>query len=336
MVNKRRRLRYPFTQGAYSIMDTTEKGRRMPAIITHHLFGEEASRKLPTTLGLEEEELLAFLLANQGPDPFYFCLSATPMGIRSCHELAEAMHEGHELAALVSARENVQYLPAEDRGVGRAFALGLLAHYLLYSESHAFIGSQVNAICSAGVGLDDSQDQVEALIQSELDTWLLWSSRKQTIADTPAWANLARTPHVSRIGGTIFSQVAWQVFGIKLPPERYERCLRDYELVYRAIDPIGNPRGKMLSGAERLGKRHSLLDALAHTDAPSDDCPSANLACHPWRDPLTGTDQTTSYGDVFYHALEQWPALAQAFVEGDDEALRSLMLRTYQGTPLPA
>lgn len=306
----------------------------MPAIITHHLYGEEASRKLPSALSFAEEELLAFLLGNQGPDPYYFCFTATPSVIRTCHAFAEDMHAERVVPALVTAREAVTYLPPDDQGVGRAFALGLLAHYLLDSEAHAFIKSQEDAICNSGVGLEDAHDQVHALIESELDTWMLWNTRKLTILDAPAQGNLARTERVSRVAGTILSQVAWEVFGQSVGPDRYEGCLRDYELVYAAIDPLGSKSGRIFAGAERLGKRFSILDALAHSAQPTDSCPAANLACHPWTDPLSHDQKTTSFPDIFYDSLEDWPELAEAFVTGRHGELEALITRGYDGKPL--
>ena len=306
----------------------------MPAIITHHLFGEDAVQELPEGLRFTEEELLAFLLGNQGSDPFFFCFTATPAAIQACHTFARVLHGEREVDALLAARDAAACLRKDDQGVGRAFALGLLAHYLLDSEAHAFIHAQEEQLYAVDESLRSEQAQVHALIESELDTWMLWSTRKLTITEAPAHSNLTRTEHVSRIAGTICSQVAWQVFGITLSPDRYEGCLRDYELVYRAIDPTGNPYGRMITGAERLGTHHSLLDALSHSDKPSDDCPAANLACHPWRDPLTGEEQTTSFPDVFYDTLKSWPALSEAFVRGDRTALEALAQRTYHGEPL--
>ena len=306
----------------------------MPAIITHHLFGEDASRRLPAGLVFGEEELLAFLLANQGPDPYYFCFSATPIAIQACHAFAAQMHEDHVVDALMAARESVSHLPQEDQGLGKAFVLGLLAHYLLDSEAHAFIQVQEDAICSADPDLADAHDQVHALIESELDTWMLWSARQQTIADAPAHADLKRTKRVSRVGGTIFSQVAWQVFGMTINPERYEGCLRDYEIVYRAIDPTGNPRGRMIAGAEQLGTRYSLLDALSHAAEAGEDCPSANLGCRPWVDPSTGEQRMDSFPDVFYNSLDKWSELVEVFIGGDREALASAIKRRYDGMTL--
>ena len=44
----------------------------MPALMTHHLVGEESIERLPGGLISTDDERIAFLLANQGPDPFFF------------------------------------------------------------------------------------------------------------------------------------------------------------------------------------------------------------------------------------------------------------------------
>lgn len=306
----------------------------MPAIITHHLFGEDASRKLPGSLHFADEELLAFLLGNQGPDPLFFCFTAGLQTIQGCHELARSIHRSREVDLLMAVRDAVSHLRSDVQGIGRAFALGLLAHYLLDSEAHAFIYAQENALCEANPELADAHGQVHALIESDLDTWMLWNARKQTIKDVPAYDYLSRTKRISLVGGTILSQVAWQVFGIKLGSDSYEGSIRDYELLYRTIDPVGNPRSRVLSGVERIGLRSSYLDALAHTDSPTEDCAAANLTCDPWTDPLTGKRRHASFPDVFYDALSMWPALAEAFVKSDRAALETLMQRGYDGGAL--
>lgn len=306
----------------------------MPAIITHHLFGEEASHKQPEGLALAEEELLAFLLGNQGSDPFSFCMSAMPTVIKSTRRMAKHFHGQPVVEALCAARDAVACLPPEDQGVGRAFTWGLLAHYLLDSEAHAFILAQENALCAAGYGLEDAHKEVHAIIESELDTWMLWSLRRQTIADVPAWTNLARTDRVTRAAGALFSQVAWQVFGKSLRPDSYGRCLADYERFYRIVDPTGNTRGRALAKAGELAQHLAHLEALSHTDAPTENCPAANLNCRPWIDPLTGEEKTTSFPDVFYGALESWPGLIEAYESGERDALERLVLRDYWGNPI--
>ena len=303
----------------------------MPAIITHHLFGEDASRKLPEKLHFADEELFAFLLGIQGPDPFYFCFTAAPQTIQACHALARSIHGSRESDLLLATRDAVSHLPADDQAIGRAFSLGLLAHYLLDSEGHAFIRSQERALCEANPDLAGARSQVHALIESDLDVWMLWSKRKQTIKEIPAYEYLARTKRITLIGGTIFSQVAWQIYNIKLGSDAYEGSLRDYELLYRTIDPAGNPRARVLKGIERIGLKSSYLEALAHSDEPTDECAAANLACNPWPDPLTGKRRYASFPDIYYDALSMWSPMAEAFIKSDRSTLETLMQRNYNG-----
>ena len=65
----------------------------MPALITHHLFGEKSAALLPEGIIRNQEELLAFILGNQGPDPFFTRFSTTPENASACHRLAHLMHE---------------------------------------------------------------------------------------------------------------------------------------------------------------------------------------------------------------------------------------------------
>ena len=62
----------------------------MPALITHHLFGEESIDRLPAGIVTSDEERCAFLLGNQGPDPFFFRVRTPYM--RDCMQLARVMH----------------------------------------------------------------------------------------------------------------------------------------------------------------------------------------------------------------------------------------------------
>jgi len=86
----------------------------MPALITHHLFGEEAARRLPDTLLSSEEEKIAFLLGNQGPDPFLFRFRTLPEAATSCHRLGNRMHREKVHQAFYSLRGAVVQLRESD------------------------------------------------------------------------------------------------------------------------------------------------------------------------------------------------------------------------------
>ena len=67
----------------------------MPSLITHHIFGEDAAQRLPEGLVDGEEELLAFLLGNEGPDPFFVRFRTIPARVAACRHLAHDMHASH-------------------------------------------------------------------------------------------------------------------------------------------------------------------------------------------------------------------------------------------------
>ena len=91
----------------------------MPALITHRLFGEESIERLPEGIITNEDERSAFLLANQGPDPFFFRFRTPNMG--TCMELARVMHRSRMSRQFAALHEGVSRLQPSDSGVGRAW-----------------------------------------------------------------------------------------------------------------------------------------------------------------------------------------------------------------------
>ena len=80
----------------------------MPALITHHLFGEESIARLPEGVITSDEERLAFILGNQGPDPFFFRVR-TPR-IKDCMHLAQVMHRSRMSRQFAVLRDGVAHL----------------------------------------------------------------------------------------------------------------------------------------------------------------------------------------------------------------------------------
>ena len=76
----------------------------MPAIICHHIFGEDAAATLPEGMVVGEEELLAFLLGNEGPDPFFVRFSTIPARVAACRHRAHDMHASHVTKAVGDLR----------------------------------------------------------------------------------------------------------------------------------------------------------------------------------------------------------------------------------------
>ena len=112
----------------------------MPALITHHLFGEESIDRLPQGVITSDEERIAFILGNQGPDPFFFHI-LTPR-VSDCTLLAQVMHRSRMSRQFACLRDGVSHLLPRDASLGRAFALGLLSHYVLDRNAHPFVYEQ--------------------------------------------------------------------------------------------------------------------------------------------------------------------------------------------------
>lgn len=306
----------------------------MPALITHHIFGEDLAQDLPAGLLGGEEELLAFLLANQGPDPFFARFSTLPSRARACHRLAEQVQASRTTRALLALREGVSHLPVADERVGRAFALGLLGHYVLDRTAHPFVIAQQRALADADPSLAPAAREVHALIESDIDTWILWEKRHATVLERPAATNLMRTARIERVGGALFSQVGLSVYGIALGAGEYGAAVRDYERLCRLIEPAGSRRTRAVGAVERAVHGRSLAEAAAHYVRRAEECAAANLERHEWTHPFTEEVRHDSFADLFDQARLAYPRLAEAFVRGRRDELSGLVAGiSYEGRP---
>lgn len=309
----------------------------MPALITHHIFGEETVSRLPEGIISGEEELLAFLLGNQGPDPFFLRALTIPEVADRCHSLARRMHRERMGEAFRALRSCVEHLPEQDKNVGRAFVLGLLGHYALDSRAHPFVFAQQDEIIANAEGLDDASHEVHAVIESELDTWMLWTMRHLTVTDAPARDYLARTERVDRVAGALFSAVARQVFQIAISPEEFGAAVGNYQTLYCLIDPLESAKVARIASAERIVRAHSMAQAMSHTSRPSDECASANLGRRAWSDPETGTVSHDSFADLFFGATDYWAELTEGFVTGaSDDFFETNFALDYNGRRVEA
>jgi hypothetical protein len=306
----------------------------MPALITHHLFGEEASKRLPSGILSTQEELLAFLLGNQGPDPFFSCFSALPRTASNCHRLAFAMHGHHVVENFWAMRAAVSHLPECDEHIGLAFVLGFVGHYSLDSSAHPLIYAEQHELTSAGTGLSDAADEVHAVIESDIDVWMLAQLRGLSVADVPTASFLARTARIDRVAGALLSQAALQVFSLPIGVREYAGCTADYERAYRLVDPAENPKMRIAAQLESLVRPHSHLRAMAHHVSCAADCPSANLANHAWKDPADGHRRNESFPELYHQALDLWQRLAKALTTDDRQTFIALSGHlNYNGIP---
>lgn len=297
----------------------------MPALITHHIFGEDAAALLPAGAVVGSEELLAFLLGNQGPDPLFSRFTCGPRTSRACWLLAHRMQSGRVVEAFSAMREGVGRLPRADARIGRAFALGVMGHYALDRVAHPFVIAQQRALVAADPSLASSPQELHATIESDLDEWTLWERRRATVLERPTQTHLMRTPRVCRVAGALLSQVAASTFQLEVGACEYGRAVADYEAIYRAIEPAGSPRSRLVAGLERAVRGRSLAQASAHYARRTSECPAANLARRAWADPEDGRVSHESFADVYERGLADFPALAAALDDGDAKRLAALV-----------
>ena len=307
----------------------------MPALITHHLFGEESIDRLPAGLVQSDEERAAFLLANQGPDPFFFRFR-TP-NLKPCMKLAHEMHNQLIAKQYRALREGVSRLPKQDAATGRAFALGLLSHYALDRNAHPFVYAQQWGIQEADAELEKSGDAVHAVIESDLDVLMLQLKRDHaTTAEYPPAEELVSSERIDRIAGALMSHVANTVYGLPVGVTEYGGAVADMQLVYRLIEPMGSVGEHAVALLEPLATHaHSFIAALAHPVTAEPPARTGNLGNLTWENPFTHTLSSESFPEVFDRALADYEQMAAKFIAGVDMAEVTRHLN-YSGRPLEA
>lgn len=306
----------------------------MPALITHHLFGEESIDRLPQGVITSDEERIAFILGNQGPDPFFFHI-LTPR-VSDCTLLAQVMHRSRMSRQFSCLRDGVSHLQPRDANLGRAFALGLLSHYVLDRNAHPFVYEQQFGIVESDPELEASGSQVHAVLESDLDVLMLQLKRDgATVEDYPPAGEIVTTDRINRVAGVLMSYVAGRVYGIDIPAGEYAGAVADMQLLYRTIEPAGSAKTRAIALLEGLVHDYSLLDGLAHrvkTELPER---TGNLGHLAWKNPFTDEVSNESFPEVFDRALVDYECTVARFIEtGDMEAVTNHV--NYSGRVLGA
>ena len=306
----------------------------MPALITHHLFGEESIDRLPQGVITSDEERIAFILGNQGPDPFFFHM-LTPR-ISDCMSLAQVMHRSRMSRQFSCLRDGVSHLQPRDANLGRAFALGLLSHYVLDRNAHPFVYEQQFGIVDSDPELEASGSQVHAVLESDLDVLMLQLKRNgATVEDYPPAGEIVTTDRINRVAGVLMSYVAGRVYGIDIPAGEYAGAVSDMQMLYRTIEPAGSVKTRAIALVEGLVHDYSLLDGLAHRVTTGLPERTGNLGHLTWKNPFTDEVSNESFPEVFDRALVDYECTVARFIEtGDMEAVTNHV--NYSGRALGA
>jgi hypothetical protein len=279
----------------------------MPAIIAHHLFGTEIQSRLGDDAFPTNDELSAFLLGNQGPDPYYYAVFTRHMV--TAKKLGSLMHKTHVSRALDAMRELARTFTGDDQAIAEAYLKGYICHYAFDSVAHPFIYTWQYAIFDAGVeGLkNDSSTRlaVHTQIETDIDSAMLMRATGQTTATWRVHDHvLIASNHVLEVVDKLYRYTAAGVYGIVLPKGVFARSVKDFRLTAAVChSPAGDWRDKM-GRIERIFHAHSIAQAHTHRVDVGEYCDYDNVDHKPWTNPFTGEVSTTSFPDVYEHALD--------------------------------
>ena len=277
----------------------------MPAIITHDFFGRDVYDGLFQTIGGSRDEADAFLLGNQGPDPLFYA-AVNPM-IAGYRKLGQTMHHAKTPELLAAFKESLCVLTDGEKSIGRAYALGFLCHYALDSTMHPFVYCHQYALCDAGEpGLTrDDGNEVHGVIESEFDEMVLFTKRGETIATfNPSREILHASRTVLGIISKMYVYVALNVYGEIVPEKLFAQAVSAFRFTQHVFYSPSGIKREAIGNVERLVRSHSFYQSMSHRAVEVPTSVFDNADHDSWTNPFTGDVRTTSFWDLFNHALD--------------------------------
>ena len=310
----------------------------MPALITHDFFGRDMSERNLRIAGPTRDEMDAFLLGNQGPDPLFY-LAAVPF-LSKYAQLGVACHAERTPELLMAFKSAVRALGPQDQKIGRAYFHGFLCHFALDSTMHPFVYAQQYALCDAGVDGLAREDgrEVHAVIESSFDELVLYVKADETVATFQPWARiLLASNEVLAAVSSLYVRVAKEMWDTDIPADLFSRAVKSYRRVQRLLySPYGGKRAAF-SRVERIARRHSFLGAMSHRAVEETTSPFDNHAHRVWKDPETGVASTTGFWELHQLAQTSAARLIQAF-DRDELSLEEACALTgdvnFSGVPI--
>lgn len=288
----------------------------MPALMTHKFFGDRVLEDLPSGLISTEAERMAFTLGCQGPDPLFFRWRAFPAEIKASSRLGSAAHASNMSAALEALRDGVGHLPASEAAIGRAFVLGWLCHYTLDRNAHPFIYSMQFAAIEANPELEGAPSEVHAVIEADLDSWLLWKQYHLEPAEFPIADCVASAPQVLRVVGALIANMAAVAYHSFITPATFADAILDMHTLYTVAEPYGSYPSRAIGALERKIRAHSLIQSLTHRSLPDHRTSWANEQHETWEHPFTHTHSDESFDQIMERAAADYAQVAHDFIAG--------------------
>ncbi|MDD6784895.1 MAG: zinc dependent phospholipase C family protein [Eggerthellales bacterium] len=275
----------------------------MPAIITHDLFGQAAYERLHESIGESQEERFAFLLGNQGPDPLFYA-RANPT-ISGFARFGSTMHSTNTNELLAAFHDAMETLAPEEKGIGRAYLLGFLCHYLLDSTVHPLVYANQYALCDAGIdGLSrEDGSEVHAVIESEYDEVMLYTRTGKTIANFDTHKEILRASDETLTTiGKLYSYMAVMAFQRSMQIDVFRKSVKAFRLVQNVFYSRTGVKRALIARVEELVRTYSFYRSMSHRAIEATECAFDNHEGNTWTNPFTGAVATTSLYDLFDQA----------------------------------
>ena len=298
----------------------------MPAIMTHDFFGQDAYDAAAELVSLfTPDELNAFLLGNQGPDPLFYLMLTPPL--EEFRKLGEDMHHMAPTQLFLALRKATDELSEEKRSVGRAYLAGFTCHYLLDRAMHPFVYYWERGLCQAGIDELDMSDSgmVHAEVERDFDEMVLFTKRQETIATYRPYEQVlrGRDEMLAIVGDLYFSSVAGPVVdGEPTANKVFPLAVYCFRVAQRMFwSPTGTKRDSLAKVEGPLLKnRYSLVRAMSHRPRAEATSDFDNREHARWRNPFTGATSNESFWDIYQRALDEvGPTLSVVLGDGFNE-----------------
>ena len=286
----------------------------MPALLTHDFFGQDMLDRITGDFfsrdndeQLSTELRRAFLLGNQGPDPLFYA-QLTP-AFAKVKQFGTLMHAEKAAETLAAFRRIALCAAEPNQSLLLAYLLGFLCHYSLDSSLHPFVYAQQYAICDAGAkGLDRRDGQVvHGQIEADLDAMMLArrsdSGPPRRKPKYPQQVLLASDETLGLLDQA-YQAMAHEVYAQDLPEQSFVRGVKDMRLT---VSLMYSPRGikrSVVGGLERLGRRHSLVQAMSPRFSVGISCDFDNRQHAEWVNPFTKAVSTADFDQLYAQAIE--------------------------------
>lgn len=277
----------------------------MPSLITHDYFGREFLSRNQETSQWSADQKDAYLLGNQGPDPFFYAI-ITP---RFYHYtgIGSLLHAQKPTGFLVAFSHACKKQSGTNHLIAEAYLRGFLGHYLLDRTVHPFVYSQENAFCSAGIeGLtEDDHSEVHATIEREFDEMVCYQKYGLTVKKFRPHQDILRASDTAlRLISRIYIEAIFQTYHRVVPYDLFEKSVHNFRLVQRLFYSPQGIKRKALAYLEKCVRNHSFYASMSHLAIPRTTCDFANDDHQSWVNPFTNECHNESFWDLFEQAQE--------------------------------